>query len=100
MKRSTANKDSIAMQNPAYSSTEQEVSISTPSVNHRKHVTRGERQTLLHRRNKQFTTRRRKNVTVSSKEDASMTEIGNNDTEPLHQPQVTIYGKNLNLIQY
>ncbi|XP_037471587.1 uncharacterized protein LOC119345818 [Triticum dicoccoides] len=91
LKRNTANKDSIAMQNPAYSSTEQEVSISTPSVNHRKHVTPGERQTLLHRRNKQFTTRRRKNVSVSSEEDASMTETGNNDTEPLHQPQVMIY---------
>uniref|UniRef100_A0A453K3M8 Uncharacterized protein n=1 Tax=Aegilops tauschii subsp. strangulata TaxID=200361 RepID=A0A453K3M8_AEGTS len=100
LKRSTANKDSIAMQNPAYSSTEQEVSISTPSVNHRKHVTPGERQTLLHHRNKQFTTRRRKNVSVSSEEDASMTETGNNFTEPLHQPQVMIYGKNINLTQY
>ncbi|KAF7036445.1 hypothetical protein CFC21_047109 [Triticum aestivum] len=32
-----------------------------------------------------------KTVSVSSKEDASMTETGNDDTEPLQQPEVMIY---------
>ena len=99
MECNTPSKDSLPMENPEYVATEQEVSTSTSAVKHRDHVAAGKRQTLLHRLNEEFMKRRKQTVSESSKEDASMTEIGNN-TEPLHQPQVMIYGKNLNLIQY
>ena len=82
LKRNTASKDSIALENPAYIATEKEVGTST-IPDYRKHVTPGERQTLLHRRNKEFTTRQRH---VSSKQDVSMKETGDDDTEPLQQP--------------
>lgn len=84
--RITANKYSIAMENPAYSATDLEVSVSTFNVKHRKHVTLGEKQTLLHRR---------KEETVSlptSEEDQSMMVNRNNDMEHLKQ-----HGNNLNL---
>ena len=95
LKHNTASKDSIAMENPAYIATEQEGSTSNFPVKHKKHVTPEERQALLHRRNKEFTTRRPK----TASEDASMTETGNDDTEPLQQPEVMIYGNTLNFIQ-
>ncbi|XBH53880.1 hypothetical protein VPH35_076291 [Triticum aestivum] len=88
LKRNTASKDSIALENPAYIATEKEVGTST-FPDYRKHVTPGERQTLLHRRNKEFTTRQRH---VSSKQDVSMTETGDANTEPLQQPEEMIYG--------
>ncbi|XBH90372.1 hypothetical protein VPH35_082062 [Triticum aestivum] len=96
LKRNTASKDSIARENPAYIATEKEVGTST-FPDYRKHVTPGERQTLLHRRNKEFTTRQRH---VSSKQDVSMTETGDDDTEPLQQPEEMIYGNTLNFTQY
>ncbi|KAF7036489.1 hypothetical protein CFC21_047143 [Triticum aestivum] len=100
LKRSTPSKDSIAMENPAYVATQKEVSTSKFSEKHVKRVTPGERQTLLRRCNKEFSTRRMKTVSVSSKEEASMTETGNDGTEPLQQPEVMIYGNTLNFIQY
>ena len=81
MERNTPSKDSLAMENPEYVATEQEVS--TFAVKHRDNVPAGKRQTLLHRRNKEFTTRQRH---VSSKQDVSMKETGDDDTEPLQQP--------------
>ncbi|XBI67615.1 hypothetical protein VPH35_046933 [Triticum aestivum] len=95
LKHNTASKDSIAMENPAYIATEQEANTSIFPVKHKKHVKPGERQALLHRRNEEFTTRRSK----TASEDASMTETGNDDTEPLQQPEVVIYGNTLNFIQ-
>ncbi|KAI5016078.1 hypothetical protein ZWY2020_005929 [Hordeum vulgare] len=93
MKPNTTSKDSIALENPSYIAIEQEVGTST-FPDHRKHVTLGKRQTLLHRRNEEFMTRQRH---VSSKQDVSMTETGEDDTEPLQQPEEMIYGNTLNL---
>ena len=95
MERNTPSKDSIAMANPEYVVTEQEESTATFTIKHRDHVAAGERQALLHRRNEEFTTRR----SNTASEDASMTETGNDDTEPLQQPEVMIYGNTLNFIQ-
>uniref|UniRef100_A0A8R7TGL5 Uncharacterized protein n=1 Tax=Triticum urartu TaxID=4572 RepID=A0A8R7TGL5_TRIUA len=90
-KRNTPSKDSIAMKNPEYVATEQEESTSTFTVKHRDHVAAGERQALLHRRNEEFTRRHKQAISVSSKEDESMTEICNENTQPLEQPQVMTY---------
>ena len=98
LKHNTASKASIAMENPAYIATEQEVSTSNFPVKHKKHVTPGERQALLHRRNEEFTRRRKQAISVSSKEDESMTETCNENTQPLEQPQVMTYGNNLDFI--
>ena len=95
LRRTTLSKDSIAMENPAYIATEQEANTSIFPVKHKKHVKPGERQALLHRRNEEFMTRRPKTASL----DASMTETGNDDTEPLQQPEVMIYGNTLNFIQ-
>uniref|UniRef100_A0A453RWX0 Uncharacterized protein n=1 Tax=Aegilops tauschii subsp. strangulata TaxID=200361 RepID=A0A453RWX0_AEGTS len=43
MERSTPCKDSLAMENPEYVATEQEVSTSTLAVKHRDHVAAGKR---------------------------------------------------------
>ncbi|KAM3210840.1 hypothetical protein ACQJBY_064632 [Aegilops geniculata] len=86
LKRNTPSKDSIAMENPAYIATEQEVSTSAFTVKHGKHVTAGERQTLLHRHNEEFAARRMK----SSQEDRSMSENDNDDKELPEQPEVMI----------
>ncbi|KAM3225720.1 hypothetical protein ACQJBY_058440 [Aegilops geniculata] len=91
LKRNTLSKDSIAMENPEYVATEQEESTSTFTVKHRDHVAAGERQALLHRRNEEFTRRRKQAISVSSKEDESMTETCNENTQPLEQPQVMTY---------
>jgi hypothetical protein len=86
LKRSKQPKDSIAMENPAYIETELEVRASTFNVEHREHVTPGERQTMLQRRNEEFTARKMKNVSVTSpQEDTSMMINGNNDREHLKQ---------------
>jgi hypothetical protein len=92
LKRSTPCKESIAMVNPAYIETEQEVSKSTVNVRQRKSVTAGERQTLLQRRNEEFSTKQRKSGSVSSQEDTSMMNSDNNGKEPLKQPEVMING--------
>jgi hypothetical protein len=96
--RSTPSKDSIAMENPEYVATKQEVSTSKITVKHRDHVAAGERQTLLHRRNEEFTRRRKQTISVSSKEDASMTEACDENNQTLEQPQVMTYGNNLDFI--
>ena len=98
LNRSTPCKDSLAMENPEYVATEQEVSTSTSAVKHRDHVAAGKRQTLLHHRNEQFMRRQRQTVSVSSKEDASMTKNTDENKEPLEQPQVMTYGNNLKFI--
>ncbi|XBI38038.1 hypothetical protein VPH35_123203 [Triticum aestivum] len=98
MERNTPSKDSLAMENPEYVATEQEVSTSTFAVKHRDHVAAGKRQTLLHHRNEQFIRRWRQTVSISSKEDASMTENTDENKEPLEQPQVMTYGNNLKFI--
>jgi hypothetical protein len=100
LKRSTPCKESIAMVNPAYIPTEEEVRASTLNVLQRKSVTPGERQTLLHRRNEVFSAKKRKTVSLSSQEDASVMNSYNDGTEPPNQPQVKINGNTLNLIQY
>lgn len=72
----------------AYIETAHEGGTSILNVKERKHVTPGERQAFLHRRNEEFSTKQRKTVSESSEEDN-----GNNDIEPLKQPQVLINGK-------
>lgn len=99
LKRRTPCKDSIAMENPAYIATEEEVGPSTLNVRQRKPVTPGERQTLLQRRNGEFSKKKRKTVSVSSEEDTSVMN-NNNDTQPIKPPQVMIRGNTLYFIQY
>jgi hypothetical protein len=92
LKRSTPCKESIAMVNPAYIATEQEVGTSTLNMRQRKPVTPGEIQTLLHRRNEEFSVKKRKIVSISSQEDTSVVNSGKDIIEPLKQPQVLIDG--------
>ena len=99
-KRKAETKDSIAMENPAYIATEQEVSTSTFDLNHRKNVTPGKRQALLRRRNKDFMTRRKKIIPESSQEEASMMETDNDDTKTPEQSEGMSSGNTLNSIQY
>ena len=62
--------------------TAEEVGTSTLDVRQTKHVTPGERQTLLHRRNEEFSKKQRKTNSVSSQ-----------DTSPsVKHPQVLING--------
>jgi hypothetical protein len=70
--------------------TEEEIGTSTLNVRQRKSVMPGERQTFLHRRNQEFSTKQRKTVSESSKEDTSVKNNGNDDIEPLKQPQILI----------
>ncbi|KAM0887959.1 hypothetical protein ACQ4PT_028638 [Festuca glaucescens] len=92
LRRSTPCKESIAMVNPAYVAPQQEAGVSTLNVRQRKHVTQGERQTLLHRRNEQFSAKQRKTGSESSQEDTSMMNSDNDRIEPLKQPEVMING--------
>jgi hypothetical protein len=55
-------------------------------------VTPGERQKLLHRRNEEFSTKKRKTSSVSSEEDTSMMNSDTDGIEPLKQPEVMING--------
>jgi hypothetical protein len=52
----------------------------------------GERQALLHRRNEEFSTKKRKTSSVSSQEDTPMMNSENDDIEPLKHPEVMING--------
>jgi hypothetical protein len=97
---STPSKESIAMENQTYIATEQETGTTTLNLRQRKPVTQGERQTLLHRRNEEFSKRQRKTISVSSQQDTSVMNSDSNHTEPPKQPRVMINGKNLNFIQY
>jgi hypothetical protein len=47
-----------------------------------------------------FSAKKRKTVSLSSQEDASVMNSYNDGTEPPNQPQVKINGNTLNLIQY
>lgn len=98
LKRNTPSKDSIAMENPEYVATEEEVRSSKLTTKHRNRVAGGKRQTLIHERNEEFTRRRKQTVAESSKEDKSMTETCDENNQPLEQPQVMTYGKNLDFI--
>jgi hypothetical protein len=84
LKQSTPCKESIAMVNPAYIATDKEDGTSTFNARQRRPVTPGERQTLLHRRNEEFSVRQRKIKSVSSQEDTFT-----------KQPEVLINGNNL-----
>ncbi|KAM0836203.1 hypothetical protein ACQ4PT_062473 [Festuca glaucescens] len=92
LKRNTPCKESIAMVNPAYIEAEQEGRTSTLNVREKKPVTPGERQKLLHRRNEEFSTKKRKTSSVSSQEDTSMMNSDTDGIEPLKQPEVMING--------
>jgi hypothetical protein len=70
-KRRAQTKYSIALP-------DMEVRTSTFDLNQRKHVTPGERQTLLHRRNEEFT-RKIENAAMSSKEGTSKLRNGDDD---------------------
>jgi hypothetical protein len=100
LKRSMPCKESIAMVNPTYIATEQEVGTSTLSVRQRKPVTPGERQTLLHRRNEEFSTKQRKTGSASSQEDTSVIKSDNDGIEPPKQPEVMINGNSEILCGY
>uniref|UniRef100_A0A453QHJ8 Helitron helicase-like domain-containing protein n=1 Tax=Aegilops tauschii subsp. strangulata TaxID=200361 RepID=A0A453QHJ8_AEGTS len=56
-----------------------------------KHVTPGKRQTSLHYRNEEFTTRQMKMVSVTSQEDGSMPATSKDDIGPLEESEVVIY---------
>jgi hypothetical protein len=104
LKRSTQIKDSIALENPAYIEPEPEnpayiepeleVRTSTFDLKQRKHVTPGERQTLLQRRNEEFT-RKIGNIVVSSKEETSKMKNGDNDEENPQLPEAIINGNTI-----
>jgi hypothetical protein len=93
LNRSTPCKESIAMENPEYVATEQEVGTFQTTVKQRSHVAAGKRQALLHHRNEEFSRRQRQTVDVSSQEDASITETCDKNNQTLEQPQVMTYGK-------
>jgi hypothetical protein len=65
LRRNTPCKESIAMVNPAYIATEQEVATSTLNVRQRKRVTPAERQTLLYRQHEGFSAKQRKTISKS-----------------------------------
>jgi hypothetical protein len=73
------------MVNPTYVATQQKVGTSTLNARQRKPVTPGERQTLLRRRNEEFSIIQRKTTSQSSQ-----------DMEKKKQPEVMINGNNLN----
>jgi hypothetical protein len=98
LKRNTPCKESIVMVNPAYIPTEQELGTATLNVKQKKPVTLGERQTLLHCRNEEFSAKQRKTSSGSSQENTFMMNKGNAGIEPLKQPQVMINGSTLNSI--
>ena len=80
------------MRNPAYNATEHEGRASTLNVRQKKAMTPGERQTLLHRRNEEFSTKKRKTGSVSAQEDISVINSDAEDTEPIKHPEVMING--------
>jgi hypothetical protein len=85
LRRNTPCKQSIAMVNPAYVATQQKVGTSTLNARQTKPVTPGERQTLLRRRNEEFSIIQRKTTSQSSQ-----------DMETKKQHEVMINGNNLN----
>jgi hypothetical protein len=87
-KQSLPNKDSIAIVNPA-SITPEEVDTSALNDRQRKPVTLGERQTFVHRRNEEFSTKQRKTISLSSQENTS---VKNNGNYVRKTPQVQING--------
>ncbi|RCV15864.1 hypothetical protein SETIT_3G092200v2 [Setaria italica] len=87
MRSSKTTKGSIAMENLVYIETDMSVSTSSLNVKHRKHVTPGERQTLLARQNKKFMKKQKGTIYSSSKEDETMSEE-DNDIEMQKQPEI------------
>uniref|UniRef100_K3ZF76 Helitron helicase-like domain-containing protein n=1 Tax=Setaria italica TaxID=4555 RepID=K3ZF76_SETIT len=89
MRSSKTTKGSIAMENPAYIETDMLVEVSTSSLNvkHRKHVTPGERQTLLARQNQKIIKKQKGTVYSSSEEDETMSEE-DNDIEMQKQAKI------------
>jgi hypothetical protein len=85
------SKDSIAIVNPTYITTE-EVGASTLNGRQRKPVSLGERQTFLHHRNEEFSTKQRKTTPLSSQENTSVMNNGNYRRK---QPQVLINGNTI-----
>jgi hypothetical protein len=77
LKRNTPCKESIAMVNPAYITTDQEAGTSAINARQRRPVTPGERQKLLHCRNEEFSAKQRKAGSVSSQE----TSVMNSDND-------------------
>jgi hypothetical protein len=99
-KSGVTSKEKIAMVNPACIATEQEGGTSTIHVSQRKHVTPGERQTLLNHRNEEFSAKQRKTDPVSSQVDTAVISSDNASIEPSQHPEVMINGNILNFIQY
>ncbi|RCV15867.1 hypothetical protein SETIT_3G092500v2 [Setaria italica] len=89
MRSSKTTKGSIAIENPAYIETNMLVEVNTSSLNvkHRKHVTPGERQTLLARQNKKIIKKQKGTVYSSSEEDETMSEE-DNDIEMQKQAKI------------
>jgi len=92
LKRRAQTKYSIALENPAYR--DMEVRTSTFDLNQRKHVTPGERQTLLHRRNEEFT-RKIGNDVISSKEGTFKMRNRDDDGEHPHLQEAIINGNSI-----
>jgi hypothetical protein len=99
-KQSMASKESIMMVNPACIATQKEGGTSTLNVRQRNHVTPGERQTLVNRRNEEFSAKQRKTDPVSSQEDTAVISSDNASIEPSQHPEVMINGNILNFIQF
>jgi hypothetical protein len=91
LRRSTPCKESIAMVNPAYITQQHEAGTSNLN-GRRKPVAPGERQTLLHRRNEEFSAKQRKTGSVSSEKETSIMNNKNDGIEPLKKPEVMING--------
>uniref|UniRef100_K3Z0E3 ATP-dependent DNA helicase n=1 Tax=Setaria italica TaxID=4555 RepID=K3Z0E3_SETIT len=93
LRSSKTTKGSIAMENPPYMETDMSVEVSTSSLNvkHTKHVTPGERQTLLARQNKKFMKKQKRAIYSSSEEHVSMSEE-DNDIEMQKQPEMMNLG--------
>jgi hypothetical protein len=99
-KMSVTSKETIAIVNPACIATEQEGGTSTIHVSQRKHVTPGERQTLLNRRNEEFSAKQRKPASVSPQEDTAVMNSNNTGIEMSKIPEILINGNTLNFIKY
>jgi hypothetical protein len=99
-KSGVTSKEKIAMVNPACIATEQEGGTSTIHVSQRKHVTPGERQTLLNHRNEEFSAKQRKPASVSPQEDTAMMNNNNTGIETSKNPEMLTNGNTLNFIKY
>lgn len=92
---------SIAMENPGFIATDKPSHDSPPVINvrKRKHVTPGERQALLARRNEKFIVRQDAAICASSDENISICTENIRDEDHLKQPEATDIGNILNCIR-